>query len=256
MLSQKNFENLPFIFRTQFNLALLLPLLIYPHLNFTPILKLIYSTNDFLLSLFHTLTSFLWLSWPGFRFSISHSFLLYHPQPFHSPALPPTNVHSVWEKAFINLLWLAFAGTLNLLTHFTESLHYLHITCHYIYHSSHLHVRQLLFLLLLIEFYVFRLSSRPSRNLSPPPFGSRRALPAAALRTSGEAASYPGCHSSPRPELRGAELRKSWFPRRPSRTSKRLSALTVREDRARLAWDLSSFRYRKCVDNIFYLSSQ
>jgi len=75
------------------------------------------TTNHFLLSLFHTLTYFLWLSWPGFRFSISHSlkcrdihvlfniytfkcshsFSLYHPQPFHSPALRPTNVHSVWE---------------------------------------------------------------------------------------------------------------------------------------------------------------
>jgi len=43
---------------------------------------------------------------------------------------------------------LAFAGTLNLLTHFTESLHYLYITCHCFYHSSRLHVRQLLLLLL------------------------------------------------------------------------------------------------------------
>jgi len=40
---------------------------------------------------------------------------------------------------------LAFAGTLNLLTHFTNHF----ITCHCIYHSSHLHVRQLLLLLLL-----------------------------------------------------------------------------------------------------------
>jgi len=39
---------------------------------------------------------------------------------------------------------LAFAGTLNLLTHFTNHF----ITCHCIYHSSHLHVRQLLLLLL------------------------------------------------------------------------------------------------------------
>jgi len=54
------------------------------------ILKLIYSTNHFLLSLFHTLTSFLWLSWPDFRFSIAHSFSLFHPQPFHSLALRPT----------------------------------------------------------------------------------------------------------------------------------------------------------------------
>jgi len=41
---------------------------------------------------------------------------------------------------------LAFAGTLNLLTHFTNHF----ITCHCIYHSSHLHVRQLLLLLLLL----------------------------------------------------------------------------------------------------------
>jgi len=33
--------------------------------------------HKFLLSLFHTLTSFLWLSSPGFRFSISLSFSLY-----------------------------------------------------------------------------------------------------------------------------------------------------------------------------------
>jgi len=42
---------------------------------------------------------------------------------------------------------LAFAGTLNLLTHFTNHF----ITCHCIYHSSHLHVRQLLLLLLLFD---------------------------------------------------------------------------------------------------------
>jgi len=58
MLCRKNFANLPFIFLTLFNLALLLPFLIYPHLNVNPSLKLIYSTNHFLLSLFHTLTSF------------------------------------------------------------------------------------------------------------------------------------------------------------------------------------------------------
>jgi len=45
---------------------------------------------------------------------------------------------------------LAFAGTLNLLTHFTNHF----ITCHCIYHSSHLHVRQLLFLLFLVSVYV------------------------------------------------------------------------------------------------------
>jgi len=95
ILCQKNFANLPFILLTLFNLALLLPFLIYPHLNFTPSLKLLYSTNHFLLSLFHTLTSFLWLSWPGFRFSISHSFSLYHPQPFRSPALRPILMYTV-----------------------------------------------------------------------------------------------------------------------------------------------------------------
>jgi len=68
---------------------------IYPLLNFTPSLKLIYSTNHFLLSLFHTLMSFLWLSWPGLWFSISHSFSLYHPQPLHSPALRPILMYTV-----------------------------------------------------------------------------------------------------------------------------------------------------------------
>jgi len=46
---------------------------------------------------------------------------------------------------------LAFAGTLNLLTHFTNHF----ITCHCIYHSSHLHVRQLLLLLLLFVYTSF-----------------------------------------------------------------------------------------------------
>jgi hypothetical protein len=45
-------------------------------------------------------------------------------------------------------MWLAFAGTLNLLTHFTESLHNLSL---YFFHPSHLHVRQLLLLLLLLR---------------------------------------------------------------------------------------------------------
>jgi len=40
---------------------------IYLHLTFTPSLKLIPSTNHFLLSPFHALTSLLWLFWPGFR---------------------------------------------------------------------------------------------------------------------------------------------------------------------------------------------
>jgi len=101
--------------------------LIYPLLNFTPSLKLIYSTNHFLLSLFHTLMSFLWLSWPGFQVSISHSFSLIHPQPFHSPAFRPILMYIVSgnKPPSINLLWLAFAGTLNLLTHFTNHF----ITC-------------------------------------------------------------------------------------------------------------------------------
>ena len=49
---------------------------IYPHLNFTSNSKLIYSTNHFLFSLFHALTSLLCLFWPDFRTSISNSFWL------------------------------------------------------------------------------------------------------------------------------------------------------------------------------------
>ena len=61
MPSQKNFVSRPFILLLQFNLALLLRFLVYLHLNFTLSLNLIYSINHFLLSLFHALTSLLWL---------------------------------------------------------------------------------------------------------------------------------------------------------------------------------------------------
>ena len=45
----------------QLNLALLLRFLVYFHLDFNQSLKHIYSTNHSLLSLFHALTSLLWL---------------------------------------------------------------------------------------------------------------------------------------------------------------------------------------------------
>ena len=61
MLFQKNFVSRPFILLMQFNLALLLRFLVYLHLNFILSLKLIYSINHSLLSLFHALTSLLWL---------------------------------------------------------------------------------------------------------------------------------------------------------------------------------------------------
>jgi len=48
-------------FLTLVNFTLLLHSLIYPHHTFTPGLQLISSTNHLLLSLFHALTSFLWL---------------------------------------------------------------------------------------------------------------------------------------------------------------------------------------------------
>ena len=121
---QKNFANLPSILLTHVNLVLL-RCLIFPHLNFIPSLKLTYSTNHFLLSLFHALTSRLWLFWPGFRTSISHSFSLYHPRPFHSHALRSILLFTMSgnkpNKPPSIYFWLAFAGTLNLLTHFIVS---------------------------------------------------------------------------------------------------------------------------------------
>ena len=59
---QNNFANLPFILLALVNLVLLRFLIyIYPDLNSTLSLKLAYSTNHFLLSLVHALTSLLWL---------------------------------------------------------------------------------------------------------------------------------------------------------------------------------------------------
>jgi len=58
MLFQKNVANLPrlpFILLTLVNFAILIYFLINLHLNFTPNLKLISSTNHVLLSLFHYL---------------------------------------------------------------------------------------------------------------------------------------------------------------------------------------------------------
>jgi len=60
-LFQKNFVCRPFILLVQFNLVLLLGFLVYLHLNITLCLKLIYSLNHSLLSVFHALTSLLWL---------------------------------------------------------------------------------------------------------------------------------------------------------------------------------------------------
>jgi len=117
--------------------------LIYPLLNFTPSLKLIYSTNHFLLSLFHTLMSLLWLSWPGFRFSISHSFSLYHPQPLHSPAFRPILMYTVSGNKPPSITMVGFCRHLKSPHSFHWITSLLVNNCHCIYHSSHLHVRQL-----------------------------------------------------------------------------------------------------------------
>jgi hypothetical protein len=61
MLCQKNFVSRSFILLMQFNLTLLLCFVVYLHLNFALSLKLIYSINYSLHSLFHALTSLLWL---------------------------------------------------------------------------------------------------------------------------------------------------------------------------------------------------
>ena len=95
---------------------------------------LTYSTNHFLLSRFHALTSLLWLFWPGFRTSISHSFSLYHPRPFIHPhyGLLLFTVSGNKPPSIYLYIWLAFAGTLNLLTHFIVSLLLVHILSLYI----------------------------------------------------------------------------------------------------------------------------
>jgi len=60
MLFQRNLAKLQLIPLTLVNLAILLYFVIYPHLNyFSPNLKLISSTDHFLLSLFHALTTIL-----------------------------------------------------------------------------------------------------------------------------------------------------------------------------------------------------
>ena len=127
---QKNFANLPSILLTLVNLVLL-RYLIYPHLNFTPSLKLTYSTNHFKSVSRFDVTSLDLLTWlPDFPLTF---IFVYHSRPFHSPALRPTHVHSVWEWASINILvWLAFADTLNLLTHFIVSFLLMYIFSLYI----------------------------------------------------------------------------------------------------------------------------
>jgi len=91
--------------------------------QFHPSLKLISSTNHFLLSLFHALTSLLWLFWPvmasglpsHFRYrcksSSTISFTCF------AAYTKLAYIHSAWKYASIYLhKWLAFTGKLNLLT--------------------------------------------------------------------------------------------------------------------------------------------
>ena len=118
----KNFVNLSFILHTPIHLTPQHLFLLYPHLFFILSSKLTSSANHFLLSLFHShldgqFSGSIWLSSVLF---ISQSFSLYHSQPSHSIALRPNIVIqclgiSLLQTSFV---WLVFAGTLNLLTHF------------------------------------------------------------------------------------------------------------------------------------------
>ena len=118
----KNFVNLSCILHSPIHLTPQHLFLLYPHLFFTLSSKLTSSANHFLLSLFHShldgqFSGSIWLSSVLF---ISQSFSLYHSQPFHFIALRPNIVIQCLGISLlqISFVWLVFAGTLNLLTHF------------------------------------------------------------------------------------------------------------------------------------------
>ena len=150
MLSQKYFVSRPFLLLMQFNLALL-RFLVYPHHNFNQSLKLIYSINHSLLSLFHAL---LWLfdlasglsSYLHFRNIVHNHFihLFYGLRYTVSENKPPSNYYG----------WLLQALESPHSFHSITSSH-VH-SCHCVYHSSRLRVRLLLLLLLLyIVYYIY-----------------------------------------------------------------------------------------------------
>ena len=118
----KNFVNLSSILHSPIHLTPQHLFLLYPHLFFILSSKLTSSANHFLLSLFHShldgqFSGSIWLSSVLF---ISQSFSLYHSQPSHSIALRPNIVIQCLGISLlqISFVWLVFAGTLNLLTHF------------------------------------------------------------------------------------------------------------------------------------------
>jgi len=75
--------------------------------------KLFFSNNHFLFRLIHTMTSFC-DSWTGFRTSIAYSFSLF------SSTIISRHLHYMGISLHqFQVAWLPFAGTLNLLTHFT-----------------------------------------------------------------------------------------------------------------------------------------
>ena len=148
----KEFVSHPSILLMQFNLTPLLCFLVYFHPNSTLCLKLIYSINHSLLSLFHALTSLLWL------FDLA-SGLSSH---FHFRSI----VHKFTTISFICFTAYLCTQSLRMSLHqvtmvgfyrhfkYTHSFHsitssHVHL-CHCIYHSSHLHVRQLSSSLLLV----------------------------------------------------------------------------------------------------------
>jgi len=125
----KNSVNLSFIHLNLINcIALRIPFLLYPHLNFTLGSKLISSKNHFPLSLFHSpMSSSGSLTWV--MYFISLSFHLYQPPSCHFicfTAYVSTQYLGISLRQF-PFGWLAFAATLNLLTSFhTSSLLIVH----------------------------------------------------------------------------------------------------------------------------------
>ena len=140
----KNFVNLSFILHAQIlhaqiDVAPQLLFLLYPHLSFTKSSKLTSSANHFLLSLFHTLTdsSLALFDLAPIRF-ISHSFSLYHSQPFRCHHFTAEYCYTVsWNKPPPSHFCLVGFCRHFKFPHSFRSYHL--ISSHYVYFSSVYH---------------------------------------------------------------------------------------------------------------------
>ena len=116
----KNFVNLSSILHSPIHLTPQHLFLLYPHLFFTLSSKLTSSANHFLLSLFHShLDGLALFDLAPYFSSHSHSHCITHNH-FISIALRLSIVIQCLGISLlqISFVWLVFAGTLNLLTHF------------------------------------------------------------------------------------------------------------------------------------------